>query len=198
MLINEKKIKKVIKFLIKNSKKRVGVHFYDALFLVFSYFCVCITYKTAYIFLLKHYRKIFPNMIYEKLEVIEKLAAQLQQVIADLRHENSVLKEINQQLRSKNLNQAIEISSLEEQLMALQAIGKSNIYSLTTIKQQGTEGVAQAQPSTTDPQRKLRNKAIEAEKPQKAVRKPRKTSSIDLLEPEETNSAAVYAIEEMA
>lgn len=137
-------------------------------------------------------------MIYEKLEVIEKLAAQLQQVIADLRHENSVLKEINQQLRSKNLNQAIEISSLEEQLMALQAIGKSNIYSLTTIKQQGTEGVAQAQPNTTDTPRKPRNKAIEAEKPQKTVRKPRKTPSIDLLAPEEVSSAATYEIEAMA
>lgn len=135
-------------------------------------------------------------MIYEKLEAIEKLAMQLRQVIADLRHENSLLKEANQQLRSKNLNQAIEISNLEEQLIALQAIGKSNIYSLTTIKQQGTEGVVHASANTTEMLSKLRSQESEAEKPQKAVRKPRKPRSIDLLAPSKNNNmVGAYEVE---
>jgi hypothetical protein len=94
------------------------------------------------------------------------------------------------------LNQAIEISNLEEQLIALQAIGKSNIYSLTTIKQQGTEGVVHASANTTEMLSKLRSQESEAEKPQKTVRKPRKPRSIDLLAPSKNNNmVGAYEVE---
>lgn len=135
-------------------------------------------------------------MIYEKLEAIEKLAIQLHQLVTELKQENGLLKNTIQQLRSKNLTQAIEIADLNERLAKAQSsIGKSNIYSLTTIKQQGTEGVAHASSNATETPSKPKTKVLEAEKPQKAVRKPRKARSIDLLAPEETHSAVVYEAE---
>lgn len=138
-------------------------------------------------------------MIYEKLEQIEKMAMQLQALIARLRHENSLLNEKNKQLRADLVSKAIAISELEDQLAAAKLVNeKNNIFNF--IKLQDTEGVAKASPqkcdNVGDESSKTKRKT---EKAHKTMRKPRsKARPIDLLATQEKHHETAIVEQEVA
>ncbi len=137
-------------------------------------------------------------MIDEKLKIIELLAEQAREVIVNLRREVSLLKEANRELRSENYAKAIRISELEEEVQQLQFIGKNNFYSFNNIKQQGTEGVAHVPSTHAVAPSRSRTEDIEAEKPQKTVRKTRKARSIDLLTTQTVDIEVGYESKQLA